>query len=269
MQLRNKPGLAVLASLVALAALAHAAAADELYSSMWDKGVVVVLYGSQYGTGWWVNEEYIVTAAHVVNYQSAGKCTVIHGDYESVAYVVYVDSLHDVAVLKVERKPSGEIYVWSLSARDPEKGQEIYVVGYPFELYKIIGDIGVMSSNPRVSQGIVNWVYPDKELFEFQASTDSGNSGGPIVDVSGNVVGLVSFALEGNVANMYYGTSVSAIKEALSRIGVKYRVGLSSALTSSGSSSVMQPAMIAAVAGGAAAIVTTSLMVPMLRGRKR
>jgi len=234
---------------------------------MWDKGVVVVLYGDKYGTGWWVDKQYLVTAAHVVGWTSNVKVTLIHGDYVATGYVIYTDRVHDIAIIKADKPPTSQ-YIFSLAIADPEKGQRIFVIGYPNELYKIIGDVEIMSSNPRIAEGIIAWVYPDKQLFEFQASTDAGNSGGPIVDENGNVLGIVSFAMPGEITYLFYGTSVSAIKEALSKVGVKYRVGLSSTLTTT-SASVLQPAVIAAVVGGAAAIVMTSLMLPMLRGEKR
>lgn len=259
--------LVLLLVLPAFLAGIHAAETD-LYSSMWDRGVVVVLYGNQYGTGWWVDRQYVVTAAHVVDWRSGVKVTLLHGDYQAVGYVVYTDSVHDIAIIRAEKPPAYQ-YIWTLSIDDPEKGERIFVIGYPFELYKIVGDIGVMSSNPRVAEGIVAWVYPDRQLFEFQAPTDAGNSGGPIVDVSGNVVGLVSFALEGRAATMYYGTCVSAIKEALSRAGVRYRTGLSSIISGSGSGSILQPALVAALVGGIAAIVTTAIVVPSLRRWRR
>jgi len=241
-------------------------AGQELYSSKWDKGVVVVLYGSQYGTGWWVSENYVVTAGHVVNYQANGKVTLIHGDYQSIGYVIYANSLTDIAIIKAEKKPSNQ-YIFPLAMKDPDKGIQIFVIGYPYELYKIIGDIGVMSSNPRISEGIIAWTYPEKHLFEFQATTDQGNSGGPIVDYAGNVVGLVSFAITGSVANMYYGTSVSAIKDALSKCGVSYKVGLSSSIRVSES---MQPYLTALILGAGAAAVTTAVLVPMyMKGKRR
>ncbi len=239
---------------------------SDLYSSAWDKGVVVVLYQDKYGTGWWVEKRHIVTAAHVVNFQSNTRVNIIHGDYESVGTVIYVNQLYDVAIVRVEREPASAYYIWSLSRKDPEKAITIFVVGYPYELYRLVGDIRKMSTMPRLAQGIVAWTHPEKKLFEFQATTDAGNSGGPIVDESGNVVGLVSFALKGEVTSLFYGTSVSAIKEALSRLNINYKVGLSTDI--GGTASSARPALIAAFVGAFAAIITMLILIPVMRGNK-
>ena len=258
--------LLLVLQLIVLIASAAIVSGQEIYSSIWDKGVVVVLYGSQYGTGWWVNRNHIVTAAHVVGFQNNVRVTLIHGNYESIGQVIYVDSLHDVAIIRAEKEMVGA-YIWSLSIKGPEKGQKIFVIGYPFELYKIIGDIRVMSSNPRISEGVVAWVVSEKKLFEFSATTDAGNSGGPIVDPAGNVVGLVSFAIEGEVTSMFYGTTVDAVRAALQKAGVNYKTGLSSLVTGP-SGYILQPALIAAIIGGAAAVITTLIVVPLAKRRR-
>ncbi len=237
---------------------------EQLYSSSWDKGVLVVLYGDQYGTGWFVHNKYIVTAGHVVQYQVNAKVTLIKGDYSGVGLVIYTDALYDIAIIKVEKPPS-EIYIFSLAAKDPEKGQRIFVLGYPFELYKITGDLAKMSLNPRISMGVAAWIEMEKKIFEISASVDSGNSGGPITDEFGNVIGLVSFALTGKAATLYYGTSVSAIKEALSKNGVSYRVGLSSTIAAVERSTISSQLLIAIAVGAASAIVSTFIILSMRR----
>jgi S1-C subfamily serine protease len=226
----------------------------------------VVLYGDQYGTGWFVSNKYIVTAGHVVSYQTNAKVTLIKGDYTGVGYVIYTDSLTDIAIIKVEKGPA-EVYVFTLSAKDPEKGQQIYVLGYPYELYKLIGDLAKMSMNPRVSMGVAAWIDSEKKLFEISASVDSGNSGGPITDGFGNVVGLVSFALTGKAATLYYGTSVSAIKEALSKNGISYRVGLSSVISNT-QTNTLPSQLVIAIAGGAASAIVSTIIILSVRRRR-
>jgi len=237
-----------------------------LYSDDWNNGVVVVLYGNQYGTGWWVNENYLITAGHVVNYESGAKVSIFHGDWTGNGVVVFVDRVHDIAVIRASTRPPHQ-YVFRLSVNPPEKGETIYVLGYPFELYRIVGNLQKVSYNPRVSMGIVSWVYSDRELFEFSATTDAGNSGGPIVNEAGDVVGLVSFALTGEAATLYYGTSVSAIKVDLDHIHVRYMVSLHSVLENSSSSLSFQPYIVASVVGAGAAILSMLVLYPMLRRR--
>lgn len=262
--------LTLLLPSVALADQVGSAVKQETYADVWNDGVVVVLVGNQYGTGWWAAKDYLVTAGHVVNYQTNLRVTLVHGDWESTGYVVYVNNVHDVAVIKCVHPPAQQ-YIFAIAASMPDQGANIYVIGYPFELYKITGDIKVMSANPRVTQGIISWEYPDKQLFEFSAPTDAGNSGGPIVTESGAVIGLVSFALEGKVANMYYGSDVNAIKDALTSVGVKYRTAMLDTIGNSiTSSSSIRPWLIAVVLGVGASVVTTAVIVPsVVRGRKR
>jgi len=259
--------LLIVLVLLVMASVAGARVSD-LYSSSWDKGVVVVLYGTQYGTAWWINENHLVTAAHVVNYQSHITVTIMHGDYTGKATVIYVDQVHDIAILRADSRPASQ-YIFKLSTRGPEKGDTIFVIGYPFELYKIVGDLQKMSANPRVTQGVVAWVYPEKYLFEFSAATDSGNSGGPIVDAYGNVIGLVSFAMSGEAATLYYGSSVEAIKQACRSVGVKYYSGLSSGILSTSGSTPVNPALVGAIAGGIAAVLTTVMIIPVIKSRRR
>ena len=239
----------------------------DLYSSSWDKGVVVVLYGSKYGTGWWVNEHYVVTAAHVMDYSSNVEVSILHGDYKAVGEVVYIDEIYDIAIIRVDNPPSQQ-YVFKLSLKSPSKGDTIFVIGYPYEIYRITKDLKIMSATPRVVQGIIAWVYPDENIFEFSAPTDAGNSGGPIVNENGEVVGLVSFALKGEAATMYYASDVNTIKQACDKAGVKYYVSLGSSVDSL-TEKTENPWVIAAVAGAGAGLVSTFTLIHIIRGKRR
>ncbi len=191
------------------------------YSVGLDKAVAVVLYKDQYGTGWFVNKYYLVTAAHVVAYTEGAQVQVVHGKYRTEGIVTNVDRTHDVAVIRVN-EPWPDAKILSI-ATDVSKGMQIMVIGYPFELYQLTGSIDEMSINPRASFGHVNWVDTSKNIFEIGARTDAGNSGGPIIEVNNNaVVGLVSFALHGEVATLYYGTSCVAIAKDLAAWNIPF-----------------------------------------------
>jgi len=224
--------LAVLAASTLLAVPAHAQSAQGIdreamhlaYSLGLDKSVVIVLLSTQYGTGWWVSKHWIITAAHVVDWKAGITVRLLHGSWSATGIVKYVDKQHDVAAIYV---PSGApSWVKTLPlCSSVHKGEQIIVLGYPFELIQLVPSLQQASANPRASFGWVDWVDTQRKIFEIGARTDAGNSGGPVLDYSKLcVVGIVSFALRGEVANMYYGTSTTAIQLDLDRWNVPHRV---------------------------------------------
>ena len=205
----------------------HGNATRLAYELGLDKAVAIVLYNDQYGTAWWVyvgkDVGYLVTAAHVVKYTAGVQVQVMHGSYVATGTVVDVDNKHDVAVIKVS-KPWAQAKVLPL-ASNVYKGMKIMVVGYPLEVYELMGSLQAASADPRASFGHVDWVDPIKQIFEIGARTDAGNSGGPILYLPKNaVVGIVSFALHGEVATLYYGTSCAIIEKDLAAWNIPFKV---------------------------------------------
>ena len=241
--------------LIIILNIGYVARAETLsYDEDWDYGVVVVLYGSQYGTGFWVGRNWIVTAGHVVSFQSYAKVQLIHGDFETYGTVVYVDQQHDVAIIKAEDVPA-RVHYFKISV-SIEKGMKVYAIGYPFELYILYGDVKKMSANPRGAEGMITWIDYEAQLAEIQASIDQGNSGGPVVSSSGAVVGLVSFAMQGEVGTMYFVTTCDAIRSALTKAGASYQLDIMSSISSSTEGSIL----LGALAGAMASFIVVMLM---------
>jgi len=205
--------LLLLVSLAALAPAAGASAADE-----WRDGVVMVYYNGWMGTGWWVAENTVVTAAHVVAGRVGGEVILVKGSWQARGVVIYANNMTDVAVIRAESMPVGA-HVFPV-ATDIEEFRTVYVVGYPRELIDVAGIAA--SSKPRVAQGYITWYWPRQNVFEFQAITDVGNSGGPVVYENGAVAGVVSFAISVKVGTLYFARDANVIKEALDAAGVEY-----------------------------------------------
>jgi len=272
------PTLILMVLVVAVATPALAGSVDYeamklAYSLQLDKSVVVVIHGAYYGTGWWVSKSYVITAAHVVGYASGITVELLHGTWRSSGIVIGVDRKHDIAVIRVANPmPGAKILA---IANEVRKGMEIIVIGYPNELYKLTGSIEVMSNNPRASFGHIDWVDSERGIFEIGAKTDTGNSGGPVLERNSlAVVGLVSFALPGDVAPwMYYATLSKYIVEDLRKWGVPFRVVDVTKVSEYGTlglgTQVSKEKVIIAAAGGLAALLVGIIIGMSVRGGRR
>ena len=139
------------------------------------------------GAGVIINADgVILTANHVVS--GAEVITVIFADgTSSTASIVSAEIERDIAVLRPDRKP--EIVVPAVMGSGVNVGDEAYVIGHPLGLSDSMS-AGVISGLERsipIEDGIVL-----KGLIQFDAAVNPGNSGGPLFNRSGQVVGIVT-----------------------------------------------------------------------------
>ena len=138
------------------------------------------------GTGFAVDRYYIVTAEHVVT--ECGSVSIRHSHKEILAEVAATDSINDLAVIRLNKPFKDRAKL--RSGQPIRKGESISNYGYPL--------FGELSDTAKITQGNVNslagW-QNDSRVIQVDAATQPGNSGGPILDTSGNVVGVLSSAL--------------------------------------------------------------------------
>ena len=180
--------------------------AEELYEKV--KDTVVMVYNYQrvsgyaepvkYGGGSGVvftSDGYVITNAHVV--EGATKLTVIAPDYtdsdktnEYEATLIGKDTYSDLAVLKVEREEPFE-YAKLGDSDTVRVGQDICVLGNPKSLMNSLTK-GIVSGLGRAS--IYNSAYGTSTI-QIDAAINSGNSGGGLFDMYGNVIGIIDYKL--------------------------------------------------------------------------
>lgn len=137
------------------------------------------------GTGFYINETLILTNAHVVNSYDE-----VRTPYRRVT-VSARDTDVDLALLVDSVQNTHPARFRSSSV---ELGEEIAVFGYPLShvlSYKGNSTSGIVSG---LASPIVH-AHPDNR-FQHTAHTQGGNSGGPVLDAAGNVVGVVVSALD-------------------------------------------------------------------------
>lgn len=146
--------------------------------------------GQSFGSGVIVNDAgNILTSLHVVS--SAVKITVYFADgTESLAAVALAQPEIDIAVLQPLALPR-EWFPATLGNPNAMRiGDEAYVVGNPFGLYSSMS-AGVISGFNRTFQPPgSDFTIPG--LIQFDAAANPGNSGGPLLNRAGHVVGIVT-----------------------------------------------------------------------------
>ncbi len=137
------------------------------------------------GSGFVLDAEgYIVTNHHVVD--NASTITVrLSDDRTYDAEVVGTDPLTDIAVLKIE--PEAELQAVTLGDSDVIRvGEDVVAIGNPFGLSSTV-TTGIVSAKGRnISQG------PYAEFIQTDAAINKGNSGGPLFNMEGEVIGVNS-----------------------------------------------------------------------------
>jgi S1-C subfamily serine protease len=141
------------------------------------------------GSGVLVDRDGIIlTAAHVV--QTAETIEVEFADGEVVPGKVYSSEPNaDIAVVKLERPPTGGVVAKLGDSDKVTVGEEIFIVGAPLGIsYTLtVGHISARRQANSVWGGL-----SQADLFQTDAAITTGNSGGPMFNLDGEVVGIVS-----------------------------------------------------------------------------
>ena len=131
----------------------------------------------------------ILTSLHVVNGATTIKVTFADGT-ESEAEIVNTMPERDIAVLQAYDTPLSVVPAVLGNPNSMRVGDEAYVVGNPFGLYGSMSS-GVISGFDRVFR-VSNSNLEIPGMIQFDAAANPGNSGGPLLNRSGHVIGIVT-----------------------------------------------------------------------------
>ncbi len=144
------------------------------------------------GSGFLISEDgKVMTAAHVV--QTAIKVKVMFPDKTVVdAQVIGTEPAADVALLQLEKVPQGAVVAKLGDSDTVEVGDDVFVVGAPYGLsYTLTAGYISARHNPNTLLGQMALA----EFFQTDAAINQGNSGGPMFNMNGEVIGIVSHIL--------------------------------------------------------------------------
>ena len=176
--------------------------------------------GSAAGTGIIVSSDgYILTNRHVVS--GANKVSVILDDgteYDDVE-VVAVDPLNDVAFLKI--KDVSDLTAATLGdSKTIKVGQQVIAIGNALGEYQNSVTSGIVSGtgrNVNASDGSGYNTESLSDMIQTDAAINSGNSGGPLVNAAGEVIGI-NTATSTSAENMGFAIPISSVKGMLKQL---------------------------------------------------
>lgn len=176
---------------------------------------------TQYGVGTGVvivDKGVILTNLHVVYGAQRIVVTFMDG-LESEAAIAGVQAENDLAVLQAQKIPDDLSAATMRSTADLAPGDQVLAVGFPFGI------------GPSASAGIVSGLKREfkspeggrklTNLIQFDAAANPGNSGGPLVTMEGEVVGVVTAILNPTKSSTFIGIGFAVpIENAASAAGM-------------------------------------------------
>lgn len=161
------------------------------------------------GSGIAIGAKLIATNHHVVDGATNLSVYFPDSDKEYVAEVVTVDSEHDLAVVRVVDPAFSGFGSLKYGFKDEveDVGMGVFVLGYPM--------VQTMGTEVKLTTGVVSsrsGFQGDKSQYQISAPVQPGNSGGPLFNDNGELIGIVS-AKHTEAENVSYGVKLSHLCE--------------------------------------------------------
>jgi len=181
------------------------------------------------GSGFIISEDgYIVTNDHVAG--NATKISVTLTTGETIeAKLIGSDPVSDVALLKISK--SGLPFVKFGNSDNAIIGEWVIALGNPFGLFEINDKptvtVGVISALNMKVQADANRSY--KDMIQTDASINAGNSGGPLINADGEVIGMNTIIFTGSQFNqgsigVGFSISINRVNKILTEIRDKGKI---------------------------------------------
>lgn len=209
-----------------------------------DSGVmrVMVIKSKSYGwgTGFLINRQgYVVTNHHVIKSgigNPGARLIVLDGgksrSHQKPYRIVWYSQVKDLAILKVTglNRRRVPLTMAEVEKRKLKKGQLVWTSGFPgasdfarrlsLEPVRKDGFVSAYRSLPLRSRS------RDIRILEHNATTNKGNSGGPVSDRCGRVVSVTSVASRGG-SGTYWAIRISELTDELRKLGISFRLDTS------------------------------------------
>lgn len=192
------------------------------------------------GTGFALKGNYVITNYHVVDGAYSLQVRGVKGDFTKMynAVVVATDIKNDMAIIRIDDdrfKGFGNI-PYAIKSESSEVGEGVVAMGYPL--------LSTMGEEIKATDGMISSLsgyLGDITAYQVTTPIQPGNSGGPLFDSNGNVVGIIN-AKHSQADNAGY-----AIKSPYMRLFIQNSIGSSAIPTNSKMVGWSRPNIIKAI----------------------
>jgi S1-C subfamily serine protease len=165
--------------------------------------VINDLGGGQQASGSGViisSDGYIITNNHVIDQNQSLQVIFADGS-KTQAQLIGADPYADIAVLRV----SGKVPAYASFGNSDalQSGETVIAIGSPLGDFHNTVTVGVVSATGRSIDTANN--YQMQDLIQTDAAINNGNSGGPLIDLSGQVIGINTLVIRANTTDQAQG----------------------------------------------------------------
>ena len=174
------------------------------------------------GSGFAIAEGYIATNYHVISGAKSIRIKGIEGNFDKSykGAVVACDKDNDISILKIVDKTYDGIGTipYKIGKTMVDVGENIFVLGYPA--------VDTMGEEIKVTEGIISsssGFRGNSSMYQISAAVQPGNSGGPLFDDEGTIIGIVC-AKHADAENANYAVKISNLFSLINSSNLGIRV---------------------------------------------
>jgi S1-C subfamily serine protease len=164
------------------------------------------------GTGFmFSSSDYVITSYHVVHGSKSISVRLNNGEHID-ATIAVKDTNNDIAILKLSKSPTSRQNIITLGDSTSVKtGDRVFTYGFP--LVDLLGH-----QEPRYSEGFVNslsGISNDPRLFQVSIPIQPGNSGGPVFNEKGELIGIATSSIDSVQTQKVFGATPQNVNFAI------------------------------------------------------